>query len=159
MVGPDLARLRADVGAHASPASRCCCSRMRCKQALAALHASADRGAVCSMPRRERLGEAEVQAFETEGLIGAGAAPAVLAYLFHRIEDRFDGRPTLLIVDEGWLALDDPGFAGAAPRMAEDAAEEERERHLRHAVARRHRRQHHRAGHHRELPDADFAAE
>src|SRR6202790_4728968 len=60
----------------------------------------------------ERLGEAEVQAFETEGLIGAGAAPTVLSYLFHRIEDRFDGRPTLLIVDEGWLALDDHGFAG-----------------------------------------------
>jgi type IV secretion/conjugal transfer VirB4 family ATPase len=60
----------------------------------------------------ERLGDAEVQAFETEGLIGAGAAPAVLAYLFHRIEDRFDGRPTLVIVDEGWLALDDRGFAG-----------------------------------------------
>src|SRR6202163_3810757 len=60
----------------------------------------------------ERLGEADVQAFETEGLIGAGAAPAVLSYLFHRIEDRFDGRPTLLIVDEGWLALDDRGFAG-----------------------------------------------
>jgi type IV secretion system protein TrbE len=60
----------------------------------------------------ERLGAAEVQAFETEGLIGAGAAPAVLSYLFHRIEDRFDGRPTLLIVDEGWLALDDRGFAG-----------------------------------------------
>src|SRR5271166_1725815 len=60
----------------------------------------------------ERLGEADVQAFETEGLIGASAAPAVLSYLFHRIEDRFDGRPTLLIVDEGWLALDDRGFAG-----------------------------------------------
>jgi type IV secretion system protein VirB4 len=60
----------------------------------------------------ERLGAADVQAFETEGLIGAGAAPAVLAYLFHRIEDRLDGRPTLLIIDEGWLALDDPGFAG-----------------------------------------------
>ncbi len=60
----------------------------------------------------ERLGEAEVQAFETEGLIGTSAAPAVLAYLFHRIEARLDGRPTLLIVDEGWLALDDEGFAG-----------------------------------------------
>src|SRR5258707_5144807 len=60
----------------------------------------------------ERLGEADIQAFETEGLIGAGAAPAVLAYLFHRIGDRLDGRPTLLIIDEGWLALDDPGFAG-----------------------------------------------
>ena len=60
----------------------------------------------------ERLGEAEVQAVETEGLIGTGAAAAVLAYLFHRIEDRLDGRPTLLIVDEGWLALDDEGFSG-----------------------------------------------
>jgi type IV secretory pathway VirB4 component len=60
----------------------------------------------------ERLGEASVQVFETEGLIGTGAAPAVLAYLFHRIEHRLDGRPTLLIVDEGWLALDDEGFAG-----------------------------------------------
>lgn len=59
----------------------------------------------------ERLGDASVQAFETEGLIGTGAAPAVLAYLFHRIEQRMDGRPTLLIIDEGWLALDDGGFA------------------------------------------------
>jgi type IV secretion system protein VirB4 len=59
----------------------------------------------------ERLGEAEIQAFETEGLIGSGAAPAVLSYLFHRIGDRLDGRPTLLIVDEGWLALDERGFA------------------------------------------------
>ena len=60
----------------------------------------------------ERLGEAAVQAFETEGLIGTGAAAAVLAYLFHRIEDRLDGRPTLLIVDEGWLVLDDESFSG-----------------------------------------------
>jgi type IV secretion system protein TrbE len=60
----------------------------------------------------ERLGNASVQVFETEGLVGTSAAPAVLAYLFHRIEHRLDGRPTLLIVDEGWLALDDEGFAG-----------------------------------------------
>src|SRR5216684_4124076 len=58
----------------------------------------------------EQLGETSVQAFETEGLIGTGAAPAVLAYLFHRVEGRLDGSPTLLIVDEGWLALDDPTF-------------------------------------------------
>ncbi|WP_285294084.1 conjugal transfer protein TrbE [Aureimonas altamirensis] len=60
----------------------------------------------------EHLGSAAVQAFEIEGLIGTGAAPAVLSYLFHRIGDRLDGRPTLLIIDEGWLALDDEGFAG-----------------------------------------------
>src|SRR5690606_3901819 len=59
----------------------------------------------------EYLGGASVQAFETEGLIGTGAAPAVLSYLVHRIGDRLDGRPTLLIIDEGWLALDDEGFA------------------------------------------------
>ncbi|MHB1304772.1 MAG: conjugal transfer protein TrbE [Acidiphilium sp.] len=59
----------------------------------------------------EHLGVAPVQAFETEGLIGASAAPAVLTYLFHRIEQRLDGRPTLLIIDEGWLVLDDPAFA------------------------------------------------
>jgi len=59
----------------------------------------------------EWLGSASVQAFETEGLIGTGAASAVLSYLFHRIESRFDGRPSLLIIDEGWRALDDGGFA------------------------------------------------
>jgi type IV secretion system protein TrbE len=59
----------------------------------------------------ERLGDAAVQAFETEGLIGSAAAPAVLSYLFHRIEGRLTGAPTLLIIDEGWLALDDTGFA------------------------------------------------
>src|SRR5215471_1090351 len=60
----------------------------------------------------ERLGEGSVQVFETDGLIGTAVAPAVLSYLFHRIERRFDGRPTLLVIDEGWLALDDREFAG-----------------------------------------------
>jgi type IV secretion system protein VirB4 len=59
----------------------------------------------------EHLGSSRVQAFEIEGLVGTGAAPAVLTYLFHRIGDRLDGSPTLLIIDEGWLALDDEGFS------------------------------------------------
>lgn len=58
----------------------------------------------------EWLGEGDVQVFETEGLARVGAAPAVLAYLFHRIGRRLDGRPTLILIDEGWLALDDPAF-------------------------------------------------
>jgi len=58
----------------------------------------------------EQLGTSEAQAFETEGLVGTPAAPAVLAYLFHRIGRRLDGRPTLILIDEGWLALDDPLF-------------------------------------------------
>ena len=45
-----------------------------------------------------------------EGLIETDAAPAVLTYLFHRLEARLDGRPTLLIIDEGWLVLEDPTF-------------------------------------------------
>lgn len=60
---------------------------------------------------QERIGSASVQAFETEGLMDSGAAPAVLAYLFHRIADRLDGSPTLIIIDEGWLALNSPAFA------------------------------------------------
>lgn len=35
----------------------------------------------------------------------------VLSYLFHRLEDRFDGSPTLLVLDEAWLFLDHPAFA------------------------------------------------
>ncbi|GAN88409.1 conjugal transfer protein TrbE [Komagataeibacter intermedius] len=60
----------------------------------------------------EQLGHADIVVFETEGLIGSGAASPVLSYLFHRIEGRLDGRPTLLVIDEGWLVLDDGDFAG-----------------------------------------------
>ncbi len=58
----------------------------------------------------EALGGADVQVFETEGLARSAAAPAVLTYLFHRIGRRLDGRPTLILIDEGWLALDNPAF-------------------------------------------------
>lgn len=58
------------------------------------------------------LAFADVQCFETEGLMGeAGVVAPVLTYLFHRLEERFDGRPTLLVLDEAWLYLDHPLFA------------------------------------------------
>jgi type IV secretion/conjugal transfer VirB4 family ATPase len=61
----------------------------------------------------EALGEAEVQAFEMEELMHARSAVLpVLTYLFHRLEQRFDGAPTVLILDEAWTFLDDPMFAG-----------------------------------------------
>src|SRR3546814_9938950 len=41
-----------------------------------------------------------------------GAVLPVLTYLFHRLERRFDGAPTLLVLDEAWTFLDDPLFAG-----------------------------------------------
>jgi type IV secretion system protein VirB4 len=35
----------------------------------------------------------------------------VMMYLFHRIEERLDGDPTMILIDEGWKALDDEVFA------------------------------------------------
>jgi type IV secretion system protein VirB4 len=35
--------------------------------------------------------------------------PAMM-YLFHRVEQRLDGHPTLIVIDEGWKALDDDVF-------------------------------------------------
>ncbi|OYY90787.1 MAG: conjugal transfer protein TrbE [Sphingomonas sp. 28-66-16] len=60
----------------------------------------------------EGLALADIQCFETEALMGqAGVVAPVLTYLFHRLEARFDGRPTLLILDEAWIFLDHPLFA------------------------------------------------
>jgi type IV secretion system protein VirB4 len=36
--------------------------------------------------------------------------PAMM-YLFHRIDERLDGQPTMILIDEGWKALDDVVFA------------------------------------------------
>lgn len=50
--------------------------------------------------------------FEMEDLMASTDAVApVVTYLFHRLEERFDGRPSLIILDEAWLFLDDPLFA------------------------------------------------
>lgn len=62
----------------------------------------------------------------------------VMMYLFHRAEERLDGTPSIIVVDEGWKALDDPvftarirdwektirkrnGIVGFATQSAEDA--------------------------------------
>ncbi|MER8994451.1 conjugal transfer protein TrbE [Mesorhizobium sp. M0663] len=60
----------------------------------------------------DRLALSDVQCFETEELMHSqGAVLPVLTYLFHRLEERFDGRPTLLMLDEAWVYLDNPLFA------------------------------------------------
>jgi type IV secretion system protein VirB4 len=65
--------------------------------------------------------------------------PAMM-YLFHRVEERLDGNPAIIIVDEGWKALDDEvfvrrikdwektirkrnGIVGFATQSAQDALE------------------------------------
>jgi len=60
----------------------------------------------------DKLALSDVQCFEMEELMHeAGVVLPVLTYLFHRLEERFDGRPTLLILDEAWVYLDNPVFA------------------------------------------------
>lgn len=66
-------------------------------------------------------------------------SPAML-YLFHRVEQRLDGTPAIIVVDEGWKALDDDvfvrrikdwektirkrnGIVGFATQSAQDALE------------------------------------
>ncbi|QDC36366.1 VirB4 family type IV secretion/conjugal transfer ATPase [Sphingobium fuliginis ATCC 27551] len=65
--------------------------------------------------------------------------PAMM-YLFHRVEERLDGSPSIIVVDEGWKALDDDvfvrrikdwektirkrnGIVGFATQSAQDALE------------------------------------
>ena len=58
------------------------------------------------------LAIADAHCFETEALMGqAGVVAPVLTYLFHRLEARFTGKPTLLLLDEAWIFLDHPLFA------------------------------------------------
>ncbi|AQQ05409.1 conjugal transfer protein TrbE [Roseibium algicola] len=60
----------------------------------------------------DRLTLGAVQCFEMEELMHSeGAVLPVLTYLFHRLEQKFDGTPALLILDEAWLFLDHPAFA------------------------------------------------
>lgn len=35
---------------------------------------------------------------------------ATMLYLFHRVEERMDGTPSIIVIDEGWKALDDDVF-------------------------------------------------
>jgi type IV secretion system protein VirB4 len=106
--GADLAGLGAGRGTHHH---RPCVLLQSndLKQALRPIASAAPMGG-CSTPRRtSRHGDGA--GVRDRGLIGTGAAPAVLAYLFHRIEDRStDRRPSHH--RRGWLALDDEGFAG-----------------------------------------------
>jgi type IV secretion system protein VirB4 len=52
--------------------------------------------------------------FEIQELMqyGKNIVVPVLLFLFRQIEKRLTGRPTLLIIDEAWLALSTPVFAG-----------------------------------------------
>lgn len=61
----------------------------------------------------ERLAFSSWQTFEMETLMNTPAilSPALM-YIFHRIEQALDGRPTLIDLDECWIFFDNPTFAG-----------------------------------------------
>jgi len=61
---------------------------------------------------RDRLGSADAQGFDIAELMHTPRVVGpVLTYLFHRLERRFDGAPTLLALGEAWTVLDNPAFA------------------------------------------------
>lgn len=61
---------------------------------------------------RDNLGISRFQVFEMEHLMRMSDrySVPVLLYLFHCVERRLDGSPTLLILDEAWLMLQHPMF-------------------------------------------------
>lgn len=84
---------------------------------------------------------AETVGFDMTVLLDTPAlrTPAMM-YLFHRVEERLDGSPAIIVVDEGWKALDDDvfvrrikdwektirkrnGIVGFATQSAQDALE------------------------------------
>jgi type IV secretion system protein VirB4 len=46
----------------------------------------------------------------TQILDDPAARTPTMMYLFHRVEQRLDGTPTIIVIDEGWKALDDDIF-------------------------------------------------
>ena len=61
---------------------------------------------------RDALDRSSYQVFEMSHLweMGTKTVAPVLRYLFHRVEGRLDGRPTLIVIEEAWRTLLDPAF-------------------------------------------------
>lgn len=103
--------------ADAPPAQRTLtvfCALVQDKAVAAALEPFTLQGAHGSLldGAEAQVGESCFDTFELETLMATPSAMApVLAALFHHLERGFDGRPTLLILDEAWLFLDETGFA------------------------------------------------
>ena len=61
---------------------------------------------------QDDLSESDIITFEMDELMNlSGLIAPVLTYMFHALEGRFSGRPTLLVIDEAWVFLDDPLFS------------------------------------------------
>jgi type IV secretion/conjugal transfer VirB4 family ATPase len=61
----------------------------------------------------DSLAGGDWQTFEMGELMASPAVVGpVLTYIFHVLEQAFDGRPTLIVLDEAWLLLESTAFAG-----------------------------------------------
>lgn len=87
------------------------------------------------------LGLSDFMTFEIEELMNLGEkfALPVLLYLFRRIEQSLDGRPTLIILDEAWLMLAHPVFRNKIAEWLDSMAKKNccvlmATQHLSHAV-------------------------
>jgi type IV secretion system protein VirB4 len=81
------------------------------KSALAPYTLAGPHGHLLDAQDNSRV-NARWQTFEMSELMGSKAAlQPVLTYIFRTLEQRFDGRPTLLVLDEAWLFLDQGSFA------------------------------------------------
>jgi type IV secretion/conjugal transfer VirB4 family ATPase len=58
-----------------------------------------------------RIGDGHWLAFEMSEIMASKALAPVLTYVFHALDRLFDGRPTLLVLDEAWLFLGQGAFA------------------------------------------------
>jgi len=71
---------------------------------------------------QDGLREGRFQVFEMSHLMQMGKpiVVPVLLYLFHQIERRLDGRPTLIVLEEAWTYLDDPLFSAWIQRALKE---------------------------------------
>ena len=86
-------------------------ARLDLKEALRPYTVAGNYGQIFDADRDD-LKDGFWQLFEMGHLMSLGqdAIVPALDYLFHRVEERFDGRPTLMVLDEAWLFLSHPIF-------------------------------------------------
>lgn len=60
----------------------------------------------------DKLSLSNITTFEIESLMSLGESNIIptLLYIFYRIEQSLDGNPTIIIIDETWVALGHPAF-------------------------------------------------
>lgn len=104
----DLARF--DVGRRTIGALRLLVQNEAVRDALASWSGDGPYAALLD-GNKDSIVAADWLCFELETLLDRPRlAQAVLDVLLHRVEQRFDGTPTVIILDEAWRLLDDPTF-------------------------------------------------